>query len=163
VARAVNKYFLGVDPSSSKVGLVVVDLGGIIVKSETWDVRGHSGKWDNELIPVALHKYAVELNSFLSGITIRCAGVEQLSVTHNMDTVRKIAYFEAISLATLAGRVKNTTAKKKVLGKGNLNKEKAREALEHIHGRTFEPDEADALLFAEYARRTYMTGSPVAP
>lgn len=156
--------FLGLDPSSSKVGMCVTLKGGSILTSGSWDVRGHKGKWLPGEIPGKLSDFEDRLAGFIASHPITDAAVEQLSVAHNMDTVRKIAYFEAACLMVCwrgignVHSVKTTTARKLVLGHGGLSKEKAHPLLESLAGRKLDPDEADAYLFALYAEAMWGRG-----
>lgn len=150
----------GIDPSSSRCGIAIVAVDGVANSStfiddiQTWDVRGHKGKWLQEEIPGKLDAFAKNLAAYLIAKKVDRAVVELLSVTHNMDTVRKIAYFEgAALLACAAARIpvesmRTTQARKLVFGKGNIGKDEVRIVLEEMFQRRLTPDEADALVLA---------------
>lgn len=127
-----------------------------VVYTATWDARGHKGKWLPGEIPARLAATGDWLIQLLADLNVKRAVVEEVSVSHNMDTVRKIAYFESVCMLSCAMlklpvlSVKTTSARKAVLGKGNLKKEQAHPMLEKLAGRGLMPDEADALLFAYY-------------
>lgn len=151
--------YVGIDPSSSRVGIAVI--GPVGVFTAEWDVRGHPGKWQADELPIALWRYQKKLDGFLRELRPAVAAIEQLSVSHNMDTVRKIAYFEAASIIACMRKkvavysVKTTTARKRVLGKGNITKPDTIPMLESLIGAKLGPDEADAVLFAMYAQEEY--------
>lgn len=149
--------YAGIDPSSSKCGIAVIELSGDavdIVDLQTWDVRGHKGKWRQDEIPEKLKAFTKNLAVYLMAQRVGNAAVELLSVQHNMDTVRKIAYFEGAALLACSEAgipvesMRTTQARKRVFGKGNAKKEEVRALLEKRFSRHLSPDEADALTLA---------------
>lgn len=114
---------LGVDPSSSITGLAVA-----IDDAPVWsDVFRADPK---ALVHANLHAYLQHLDRLWAAHgRFDLVIVEKVSVTYNLNTVRKIAYFEAISMlkAVAEGadvrQVQATKARRLVLGKGTLSKE----------------------------------------
>lgn len=151
--------FLGLDPSSNKIGFAIVDQDGELVKKNTFGFRPKEGWTDTNIGPGVLWAFgylAGEINAIRhrhNDEDIEGASVELVAVTRNMDTVRKIAYFEAACMMASSWfeipvrQVRVTSARLKILGKGNLKKEQTQEILEHGYGE-LTLDESDALLLA---------------
>lgn len=153
--------FVGIDPSSTATGLVVVGPRGGIRYTSSWlrPKKGEVLDWMGEY-----YKWlTVELRSIRANAIT--AAVEQLSVSQNMDTVRKIAYFESLALLCCiqngldTHQVKATSVRKLVYGAGNLSKKQVFEKNCKQHGNKLFKDHggaaldvSDALALAEYAR-----------
>ena len=141
----------GLDASSDRFGFAVVD-GDELVESRLCRFRPKEG-WNSTNVAGGLLRAYHELGALLRLYEPCALAVELVSVTTNMDTVRKIAYFEAAGL--LAGssqglfveQVRATTVRKGVLGKGNLKKKQVHEMIQDRYGAMSE-DEADATVLA---------------
>lgn len=113
---------LGIDPSSSSTGLALIDNFNIeavsLWRPTTKDV----------------HKSLAEFADYLSSSNLTChidsMCVERVSVTCNMNTVRRIAYVEGVALSLFKSlgcsevtQMNPSQARKIVFGKGNIGKE----------------------------------------
>lgn len=153
--------FVGIDPSSTSTGLAVVGPRGGIKYTSSW-VRPKKGDIFDWMV-----EYYGWITRELRSISVTAghAAVEQLSVSQNMDTVRKIAYFEALALLACiqnnisVNQVKATSVRKVVYGAGNLSKKQVYEKNAERYGKKLFKshgkaalDVSDALGLAEYAR-----------
>lgn len=119
---------LGADPGTKYLGLFVLQDGAPL-HSEAWRSDPDSGLHDNMM-------RAYRRASFIIAVhRVRLVIVERDQSARNMDTVRKLSYFEAMVI--LAARVQAVevvqvapqTARKAGLGKGNLGKEECYEII----------------------------------
>jgi Holliday junction resolvasome RuvABC endonuclease subunit len=124
---------MGIDPSSSHCGVAVLDVDS--------DGTFHSALYVGGFTPLTIEKaderglvlnmlayikYLTELEYQPEVITI-----EKLQVAQNLNSVRKLLYYEAASLIAAASfdcpinHVAATSARRAGLGKGNTSKEAA--------------------------------------
>lgn len=145
---------LGGDPSSNVTGLAVV-ANGKHVYSEAWQPKGHdTGESMRQLM-----RHTMKL---IASFEVDLLVYELVSVQWNVNTIRKIAYFEgALMMAAALKAVpakpcRATQARKIVAGKGNMSKEAA---FRWVHDAWFPQnspskvipatmDETDALILA---------------
>lgn len=117
---------IGVDPSSSKCGVCFVKDGKVtdigFFRSDTKDDLGKR-----------IFDWYRYLRSFKAKRKVDCVAVEEDSVNRNLNTIRKISYFESGALLS-AGEwgsksllIKPNTARKQALGNGALKKEEVYE------------------------------------
>ena len=146
---------LGIDPSSTCCGVAIVDRGGL-VDTSAWDKKPSLSAAAN------LYDYYLWQCAYIRSMTPDMACVEFLSVSRNMDSVRAVSHFQAAAVLAcksegnmLVVEARVTSARKVVLGRGNLSKEEAwkivRERFpEHKFRRADKGgmDEADALVLA---------------
>lgn len=143
---------LGIDPSSTSSGNALLELGddgelNECVAIETFfpkpiDIRDFDGLARN------LAEYSVWLSDFvgLYGLEgkLDLVVIERVHVTQNLDTVRKIAYYETIGMQYAASWevpllcVAASSARKHVLSKGNISKEQAHEEVLASYGDAFD-------------------------
>jgi Holliday junction resolvasome RuvABC endonuclease subunit len=167
---------MGIDPSSSVIGLAVVDQGGELVWHEAWET-GLVGTKEPELVATAMGNLRVQLMERMAYYKPEIIVIEQLAVAQSLNTVRAIMYFEATamlawkeyesfnSFAPHLFKPVATSMRAKVFGKGNLSKEQTsqiiRKALgkEEMHLPTprsrkevpvFTDDECDAYAYGCY-------------
>jgi Holliday junction resolvasome RuvABC endonuclease subunit len=119
------KYILGVDPSSTICGVSIVN-------ASDGEVIEFSHHVSNKKLDLGerVWKFAKYLDKFRAKRKIIAVGIEEDSVSRNLNTVRKISYFESVALLK-AGQwgatsllIKPSTARKLTLGKGNGNLKK---------------------------------------
>jgi Holliday junction resolvasome RuvABC endonuclease subunit len=137
----------GVDPASGTTGIAFVDDNDNVVETAVFTA--------NKKLPIAS-----QMMLFHKMFTVLCKKhkprivvVEKVSVSWNLDTVRKIAYYEAIAML-VAEKHKATvlqinvgSARKKALGK-NMPKEAAAEVVREKYGQLLSLDETDAIVCA---------------
>jgi Holliday junction resolvasome RuvABC endonuclease subunit len=164
----VSPAFIGVDPSSTKTGLVAVQEDGFAMRAATFvAVYGKSKKPEDVTKDISenLIRFESFFLSFVEGLNIKAAVVERLSVAHNMNTVRRIAYFEGAALASLAAtmvpiiaQTNVSTARAHVFGKGVAKAKTDVVRIVRGWGGVYEQlteDECDALVMARYAAIRY--------
>jgi Holliday junction resolvasome RuvABC endonuclease subunit len=116
--------FMGVDPASYKCGVAIVTKGKL-VHAQPWARDGKASLEENmesfmSLVNVVCHEHGVEV-----------CGIEEVSVSFSLKTVRRIAYFEAAAAigASMAGArvvwVKPASARKLATGSGKGPKQRA--------------------------------------
>lgn len=159
--------YVGLDPSSNRIGMSLVDSSRKLLARDTFSFKPKKG-WDDknmgEGLLWAVGFLASKLGEWRDRAIadedpIELVAVELVAVTRNMDTVRKVAYFEAACMlaAAWAGlrvqQVRVTTARKSAFGKGlgGLSKEQAYERLVPLYGE-MGLDEADATVLGLWAR-----------
>jgi len=149
-----NKIVLGVDPSSTSIGIAKYDKGKIVY-FDNWKKDSKKGLEDN------LISYSAFLESvFPANIVV----IEDLSVPLNLNTVKKISYYQGLTIYLSAKwksevvLMRPTEARKLAYGKGNLSKEKVYE----IVGKKYKladfkkggADQSDAITLVEaYVRK----------
>jgi Holliday junction resolvasome RuvABC endonuclease subunit len=117
---------LGVDPSSSVTGLCIV-RDAKYESSFLWPTPQKDTKDDDQLAH-ALLMFEVFLAGFCADKVDRVV-IERVSVSWNVNTIRRIAYFESAALRYAARinakvtLIQATSARRVVLGKGTLSKE----------------------------------------
>lgn len=118
---------LGIDPSSSVTGIALVE------DFQLRSVHLWMAKGKDVASNLLRFKSQIESSHWSSHIDSIC--VEKVSVTINMNAVRRIAYMEAIALLIAeemgcsSAHINPTHARKVVFGKGNIKKD---EVYEHI-------------------------------
>lgn len=146
---------LGVDPSSSATGIAFVDHDmpphDVLIHKETFttDTKLTLEKNMNNLLVLL-----VDLGNTVWKPEIVI--VEKVSVSWNVNTIRKIAYFEAVAMLAAdhwSARLfqpQATKARNRVFGKGNMSKEacwdKVKEDWPRGNWKTM--DETDAFVLA---------------
>lgn len=147
----------GLDPSSNVVGFAVVEDGRPI-HFQQFKFRPKEGYDESNVGPVL----TVSLARIIEAIQpwdLDVLAVEKVSVQQNMDTVRKIAYFEAVCMIAGAEldipvhQVRTTSARKQVLGKGSLSKDEVLMLTRTVYGSSLTADEADAVVLAHWAEK----------
>lgn len=152
---------MGIDPSSSCSGVAIVNEGKIeysthVVHSPDMPIQRNMNLFLKFL-------WKLQKESQVEGLVI-----ERVSVSWNVNTIRKIAYFEAMGLllaaqeAIYVSQVQATKARRIVLGRGTLSKEASFEVVKAKFPRwkfysKAEPamDEADAIVLALAGRELY--------
>lgn len=140
---------LGVDPSSGKSGLAIWDGQKVIYRSVWIASKTRS-------LPGNLAAFALEVEKLCGKHKVEKVMIEKVSVSWNVNTIRKIAYFEAAAMlaAKMNGvdkieQINVTSARKKVLGNGGLSKIESNELIrKKVNDQLMGPDEADAVLLA---------------
>jgi crossover junction endodeoxyribonuclease RuvC len=142
---------LGVDPSSTRSGLAAILRRGDeneIVHIETF------ARSKDEEIQHAMARFKGMMEHIVTQHGVEKIVVELVAVQHNLNTVRKIAYFEAMAMlvASQMGldveQIRTTSALKRVTGTGRMDKpDRQKWVLDHT-GRHVSEDEADAVIFA---------------
>lgn len=139
---------LGVDPASRACGLAMVQDGELMSKA-TWK------RDDKQTLRDALTDFYHFIDRFCSKKP-DVVTVEKVSVSWNLNTIRLIAYFESVAMLW-GGRhmadvvqMNPSTARKRVLSKGNATKEQAQAMLtaafpKHVWATL---DEVDATVLA---------------
>jgi Holliday junction resolvasome RuvABC endonuclease subunit len=128
---------LGIDPASGSSGLCLVDTepDRHRVVLHTTNVAAKTSLKDLPEFTMArnLDAWEQQIESILLVHGVDLVVVEKVSVTMNLDTVRKISYFEAAAMlaAARAGvpaiMVQIVMARKEVFGRGNIKKPEADE------------------------------------
>lgn len=139
---------LGVDPSSSVTGIAVLDAKDLSFETHTFKADHNKELQDN-------------MNDCLFMLENLCrkpyaVGIEKVSVSWNVNTIRKISYYEALGLLHAANtkasahQLQATKARRIVLSKGTLSKEDSfKEVISRFPDHEFaNMDEADALVIA---------------
>jgi len=147
---------LGIDPSSSCVGLALV-VDGELAYTRIWKPSKPKDTHANKL-----KEYEGWLKFQVKLANPDIAAVEQLNyATRRIDVVRVISYYEGVSLLVCAKRVAIvksimvSTARAHTLGKGNLSKEDSFKQVKRLFPkhkfRHFDQgggDESDAAILA---------------
>lgn len=139
---------MGVDPASGKSGIAVVDVERRkLVHSEQWTTTRALGLATN------LAMFAAKVSILLQELEVEEVHVERVSSSMNLDTVRKIAYYEAAAMIACAGRAKVvqmniSSARKAYFGKGNIDKHLAIDHIRAEFGQHLTPDECEAIMYA---------------
>lgn len=136
---------IGVDPSSSSSGVAIM-TDDIVKKAFTWE---RNLKLTLELDMLLFHRELVNFMKYETDLMV----VEKVSVQWNVNTIRRIAYYEAAAMMAAAHygcrciSVQATKARRLVFGKGNLSKEASAELVrERYPKRTLTLDECDAVV-----------------
>lgn len=143
---------LGVDPASKTSGLAIVQDGSLLY-SASYKTNLGTGYTDCDLSD-AIFMFFGELCYLINEYNVEGIIVENTSVNRNLNTTKMLAFFESAALmAASAGaiksrRIRTTTARKEVCGKGNTKKEIAIEFINNKFNKKFQEDEAEAILFA---------------
>lgn len=143
---------MGVDPASYECGVAVVE-DGKLVHTRAWKRDKAASLEDN------LYSFSSFVNNDCHEHEVDVVGIEQVSVSFSMKTVRLIAYFEAAAAvgATLCGCecvwLKPSQARKLATGSGKGPKERvlawARESLGGWEdARSLSADELEAYVIA---------------
>lgn len=142
---------LGVDPSSSRTGICLVDGEKIIAKG-SWSP---SRKKDTP--SVRLTEFYSWMNKKLEFEAPKLTVVEIIAFNRSHQTTRILSRYEGATIiaATMWGsdiyEARVSEGRKVVLGKGNLSKEESVEQVSAMYPEfTFNHDEADALVLALY-------------
>lgn len=150
----------GIDPSSTCCGLAIME-GEEIITTECWTKRKNkSDSWNLRDYYVWL-KVRTKPRYYADSVTIDMAVVEFLRVDRNVQSVRKISHYQAVSvlackmqgLLVVEAHVK--TARKEALGRGDLSKDEMWDAVKKLYpSHPFRrkdqggEDEADAIVLA---------------
>lgn len=144
-----NKIVIGVDPSSTSIGIAKYEKGKVSYY-DNWKKNKEK----------SLEENLVNYSNFLESIfPANIVVVEDLSVPLNLDTVKKISYYQGLTIY-LATKWKSevvlmrpTTARKLAHGKGNLSKEKVYEIISKKYNvgdfKKGGADQADAITLVE--------------
>lgn len=147
----------GLDPSSNKVGFAIVE-NGLPVQVVNWKFKPKEG-YNESNVAIALADAFRQIWSVMYDAKLDVLAVEKVSVTMNMDTVRKIAYFEAVCMMVGADlgipvhQIRTTSARKAVLGSGKLSKDEVLMLARTVYDDTLTADEADAVVLAHWAEK----------
>lgn len=150
---------LGVDPSSGVSGLAVAETdSGHIEWFSAFHTHPDKPLWENMM------EFSNEVKRVLSAYApIEVVVIEKVSVSWNVNTIRKIAYYEACAMLEAHDnpyveeifQPQATKARRMVLGKGNLSKEKCFELVkarfsdvEFDLAKDGGMDQADAVILA---------------
>ena len=145
---------IGIDPSSSVCGVAVCD-GEELLWTDIWKKTAHkSDAWN-------LYDYFRWLSAKLTESEAHMACVEFLRVDRNVQAVRMISHYQAVSalaskmsgMVVIEAHVK--TARKEALGRGDYSKDQAWDIVKkRFSDHTFHAknsggtDEADAIVLA---------------
>lgn len=144
-----NITILGVDPSSTCTGLAK-KKGNKYVYKDIWKRN------DKKNLSWNLVSYGEFLESLFPAQVVV---IEDLSVPLNLDTVKKISYFQGLTIyiAEKWGAevvlLRPSTARKAALGKGNLNKQEVYDKISEQHEllpfKKGGGDQSDAIVLVE--------------
>lgn len=150
---------LGIDPASGQAGLCLVDTATDTVLAHETNVAYKPAKDSLPELTMSrsLDAWEQRIEALLLVHRIDLVVVEKVSVSWNLDTVRKIAYFEAAAMlaARRAGvdaiMVQVTSARKEALGSGKLKKEECDAIVRANHPEISwaSMDETDAYVLAK--------------
>jgi Holliday junction resolvasome RuvABC endonuclease subunit len=137
---------MGIDPASGQSGIAIVDDEELL-HSEVWKKTAVLSLATN------LAMFAARCSILLQELDVPVIRIERVSVTMNLNTVRKIAYFEAAAMIAAAGRAKVVqcnvgSARKAVFGHGGMKKVEAAERIRALYGDELTLDECDAIVMA---------------
>lgn len=139
---------MGVDPSSGKSGLAVWD-GQKVIHSELWIADKKKPLASN------IAAFALRVESVIGKHRVNKVMIEKVSVSWNVNTIRKIAYFESAAMLSASMNsvpselINVTSARKKVLGNGGLSKVESNTMIrDMLKDQLLGPDECDAILLA---------------
>lgn len=120
---------LGIDPSSTSTGIALVE-DGRLMDAACWRASKEPD------ISITLLKYARWLESHRLTCNLDSVCIERVSVSWNMNSIRKIAYVEGVSMATMrslgvtnVSQMNPSSARKAVFGKGDIKKDRAYELM----------------------------------
>lgn len=142
---------MGVDCASKKTGIAVMKRK-ILHHHELYETMLPPNASDTELSK-ALYFFKKRLIHLGKKYKINKIVVELTGVQRNTNTLRLLAYFEAIvvlvamELNVEIERVRTTSVRKSVLGSGNIDKQTAVAKVIDKYGQMSE-DEAEAIIFA---------------
>ena len=111
---------LGLDTSSSKAGIALIDNKNKLVELDLWKKDKKKNHYENLL---DFHPYVGRL------LPVDLVVIEKVSKSRNLNTVRLLAYFEAACLlaaqkhGTEILHISPVTARKNGFGNGKLTKE----------------------------------------
>lgn len=111
---------LGLDTSSSKAGIALIDGKNKLIELDLWKKDKKKNHYENLL---DFHTYVGKL------LPVDLVVIEKVSKSRNLNTVRLLAYFEAACLlaaqkhGTEILHISPVTARKKGFGNGKLSKE----------------------------------------
>lgn len=163
--------YMGIDPSSSFIGLVITDANGKILHREQY-ATGLVGTADPVANAIAMHKAYVHMRSIMSRFEPDVVVIEELASAMNLKTVRAIMYFEAIAMIAvidqglLLKKLVASSMRRAVFGNGGFSKEKCAEIVRQYTGITgmhlpterarklvpvFTDDETDAYAYCLWA------------
>jgi Holliday junction resolvasome RuvABC endonuclease subunit len=150
---------LGIDPASGQAGLCLVSTETDTVLAHETNVAFKPAKDDIPELTMSrsLDSWEQRIEALMLKHRIDLVVVEKVSVSWNLDTVRKIAYFEAAAMlaARRAGvpaiMVQVTSARLHALGSGKLKKEQCSEMVREMHPEVDwqSDDETDAYVLAK--------------
>lgn len=149
---------MGIDPSSSRIGVGLLDGDRLLATYviEPKPKKGYDG-WHG--IGRAAERVEAQLFEIITTSGAIKVGIDLASMRTNVDTIRKIAYFEAAAMMACAramvvfDMVRTTSARKSVLGKGNLDKEQVRKLISERYARELSDDETDAIVAGLWAAK----------
>jgi Holliday junction resolvasome RuvABC endonuclease subunit len=142
---------MGVDCASKKTGIAVM-RGKSLLHHELYESMLPPNASDSELSE-ALFSFRKRLTHVGKKYKIKKIVVELTGVQRNTNTLRLLAYFEAIvvlvamELGVEIERVRTTSVRKSVLGSGNIDKKQVVANIIDKYGKMSE-DEAEAVVFA---------------
>jgi Holliday junction resolvasome RuvABC endonuclease subunit len=142
---------MGVDCASKKTGIAVM-RGKNLYYNELYETMMPPNASDSELSK-ALYLFKKRLIYLGKTYKIKKIVVELTGVQRNTNTLRLLAYFEAIvvlvamELNIEIERVRTTSVRKSVLGSGNIDKKQVVANVIDKYGEMSE-DEAEAVVFA---------------
>lgn len=142
---------MGVDCASKKTGIAIM-RGDRLICRELYSSELPPNAKDQELA-YALKSFRNRLAYLGKLYKIKKIVVELTGVQRNTNTLRLLAYFEAIvilvamELGVEIERVRTTSVRKSVLGSGNIDKREVVAQVINKYGEMSE-DEAEAVVFA---------------
>jgi Holliday junction resolvasome RuvABC endonuclease subunit len=142
---------MGVDCASKKTGIAIM-RGDKLIYHELYNSELPPNAKDQELA-YALKSFRHRLAYLGKIYKIKKIVVELTGVQRNTNTLRLLAYFEAIvvlvamELSVEIERVRTTSVRKSVLGSGNIDKKQVVANIIDKYGKMSE-DEAEAVVFA---------------
>jgi Holliday junction resolvasome RuvABC endonuclease subunit len=142
---------MGVDCASKKTGIAIM-RGSNLLHRELYETMLPPNASDAELSK-ALYFFKKKLIHLSNKYKIKKIVVELTGVQRNTNTLRLLAYFEAIvvlaamELNAEIERVRTTSVRKSVLGSGSIDKKTVVQNVIDKYGQMSE-DEAEAIVFA---------------
>lgn len=144
-----NKSVLGIDPSSTSIGIAKYEKSKISY-FDIWTRKKEKSLSEN----------LVDYYNFLESLfPVNSVVIEDLSVPLNLDTVKKISYYQGLSIFVAQKwnceiiLMRPTTARKLAYGKGNLNKQQVYDLVSKNYKlRDFKKggaDQSDAITLVE--------------
>jgi Holliday junction resolvasome RuvABC endonuclease subunit len=157
---------LGIDPGSVKVGHAITERGELLY-SHLYQTKfhGRTENGDARLLADAMEDYCDYTNLLIRTWRPDLVVIETVTSSINVDTIKKLSYYEALALVAVA-RVKRPKVavtlarvqrvRKEVFGHGGLKKVKyADVCVRPNYGADLSLDECDAIALALYGERCY--------
>lgn len=142
--------YLGIDPASKKAGIAILDDEELVHFQELNFKTGGTTQGFSE----ELNRFFWILCNYFIDYDPDLVIIEHTSVNNNLNTTKVLSYFEGVALAAAScehveiERMRTTSARKRVLGKGNMKKPEVIHWINAKYNQVFPEDVAEAILFA---------------